>query len=77
MPSLVKPKTQHPVCAFQEGSKDDVICTGARMRLDVCVLSTERLLGPAGRKILSVINDFAAAMVSLAGETFGGLILQD
>ena len=47
------------------------------MRLDVCVLSAERLLGPAGGQFLHIIDDCAAAVVSFTGETFGSLVLED
>ena len=67
MPSTVSPGLQH-------GHIHADIRLRAGVRLDVGMFGAEKLLGAVDRQLLGAVDEFAAAVIALAGIALGVLI---
>ncbi len=64
------------VAGLEHRHVDGLVGLGAAVRLNVAVLGVKKLLGALNGKGFGHINEFAAAVVTLAGQTLGVLVGQ-
>ena len=74
MPAVVEPETENRVPGLKEREVRGHVRLRAGMRLHVCVLGSEELLGAVDRQLLHLVDDLAAAVVAAAGIALGVLV---
>jgi hypothetical protein len=77
MAAVIQPHGEHRVAGFETGEVDRHVRLRSRVRLDVCVLGAEELLGAVDRRLLDLVHDLTAAVVAPAGIALGVLVRGD
>ncbi len=68
---------ENGVAGLESGHIDADVGGGAGVGLDVGVFGAEELLGTVDGELLGFVGDFAAAVIALAGVTFGVFVGED
>jgi hypothetical protein len=74
--ALVERHAEHPVAWGEDARVDRHVGLGPGVRLDVRVLGAEERLGAVAGQVLHLVDDLAAAVVPLAGNTLGVLVVE-
>ena len=69
--------TQNGVTRLQQRGENTLVCLAARVRLNVCEITTEQLLGAVDRQIFGDVDILATAVIAAARITFGVLVGHD
>src|SRR6185312_1597991 len=74
--TVIEAHAQDRVARLYQGEIGSGVCLRAGMRLHVRVIRTEERLGAIDRELLRDVDVFAAAVITLAGISFGVLVGQ-
>ena len=71
MTTVAEIHAEYGIAGLKQCKINGNISLRAGVRLNICVLSTEKFLGPVNGKLLDYIDIFASAVISCTGITLG------